>query len=140
MRGNVAQRPFLRRRKPISEINMTPLIDLTFLLLITFVITFPLVQHGIPLKLPRGNAAELPATGKRTISVDVRGAIYLDDRVCTMPALQDALLALGKTQRDTTILVRADEGVAYGKVAQVMRVIHEAGLSRVALVTQVDRK
>lgn len=140
MRGTVVQRPFLRRRKPISEINMTPLIDLTFLLLITFVITFPLIQHGIPLKLPSGKALELPATNKRTVSIDVRGNIYLDDRVCSMDTLKDTLLAIGRTRDDTTILVRADEGVSYGKVAQVMRVIHGVGLSRVALVTQVERK
>jgi len=140
MRGTVTQRSFLRRRKPISEINLTPLIDLTFLLLITFVITFPLVQNGIPMKLPRGKASELPATSKRAISIDIGGAIYLDDKTCTMAALTDAMQTLGRTKPDTTILVRADEGVAYGKVAQVLRILHESRLTRMALVTQVERQ
>ena len=140
MRGNVAQRPFLRRRLPISEINMTPLIDLVFLLLITFVITFPLVQHGIPLKLPKGKASELPAENKRTISLDLQGGIYLEDHLCTLEKLTDEMMTLGQSRPDTVILVRADEGIPYGQVVRILKILHDARLSRMALVTQIDRK
>ena len=128
----------LHRSGPISEINMTPLIDLTFLLLITFVITFPLVQLGIPVNLPRGGRKDLPTDNKRTITVDVRGNLFLDNAATTEPRLTSEMKALGRSRPDTTILVRADEGVAYGKVVAVLRILNDANLTRMALVTRGD--
>jgi len=136
----VARRTTFRRHQAISEINLTPLIDLTFLLLITFVITFPLVQQGIPLRLPKGSAAELPAHQKQTISVDPQGRIYLNDAQSSFAEFETRMMALGRNQPETVILVRADEGVPYGQVAQILRVLHKARLTRMALVTQADNK
>jgi biopolymer transport protein ExbD len=136
----VARRTVFRRHQSISEINLTPLIDLTFLLLITFVITFPLVQQGIPLKLPKGAAAELPANQKQTISIDRQGRIYLNDLLASFAEMETRMVALGRNQPDTVILVRADEGVSYGHVAQILRVLYKARLTRMALVTQADSR
>jgi biopolymer transport protein TolR len=137
----VARKATARIQKPIGEINLTPLIDLTFLLLITFVITFPLIQSGIPVNLPRGKkAADLPTEHKRTITLDRQGALYVDDAPFTLDTFTAEMMELGRRDPDTTILLRADEAIAYGKVVDVLRILHEAKLARMALVTQPDRK
>jgi len=128
-----------RLQQPIGEINLTPLIDLTFLLLITFVITFPMVQSGIPVRLPKGRSADLPVDGKRTVTLDAGGKLYLDERPCSFAQLASDLKVLGRTAPDTTILVRGDERVAYGKVMEVLRLLHESGLAKMSLVTQADK-
>jgi biopolymer transport protein ExbD len=124
--------------KQISEINLTPLMDLTFILLITFIITFPLIEQGVQVNLPRGKASELEPDQSRTISMDIDGVLYLDDQPIEKAALSDEMKALGLADPEITILVRADEKLAYGKVVEVMRVLHDAGIARMALVTQTE--
>jgi biopolymer transport protein ExbD len=104
------------------------------------VITFPLVQQGIPLKLPKGSAAELPANQKQTISIDLQGRIYLNDTLASFAEMETRMVALGRNHPDSVVLVRADEGVPYGQVAQILRVLYKAGLTRMALVTQADSR
>ncbi len=137
----MARKATARLQHPIGEINLTPLIDLTFLLLITFVITFPLVQTGIPVNLPRGKkAADLPTKDKHTISLDARGTIYVDDLACSMEKFTADMKALGSKAPNTVILVRADETIPYGRLVAVLQVLHEAKLARMALVTQPDTR
>ncbi|HIE10421.1 MAG TPA: biopolymer transporter ExbD [Kiritimatiellae bacterium] len=124
--------------REISEINMTPLMDLTFLLLITFIITFPLIEQGVRVDLPRVNGQELDPRKARTISIDRQGRLYLDDRPVDIAALREKMRALGKTGAAVTVLVRADERIAYGRVMEIMRVLRKAGISRIALVTQPE--
>ena len=133
-------RKILRRNvKHIGDIILTPLIDTTFLLLITFIITFPFLQQGIPVNLPTGTAADLPTDANRSITLDLKGKIYLDDVECTEQRLVSAMTDLGRKAPQTTILVRADEALPYGKVIRVMKILHDARLSRMALVTRVDK-
>jgi len=122
----------------IKEINLTPLIDLTFLLLITFIITFPLIEQGIPVNLPRGKAADLQEDRSRTIALDVTGQIYLDQRPIQRDELAVEMKALGAADPDVTIMVRADERIAYGRLVEVLRILHEARIARMALVTQAE--
>ncbi len=123
----------------IKEINLTPLIDLTFLLLITFIITFPLIEQGIPVNLPRGQAQDLPERQTRTITIDTKGLLFLDKQSIEKDALATEMNALGAADPDVTVMVRADEGVAYGKVAEVLRILHAAKIARLALVHQSDQ-
>ncbi|MBM4153802.1 MAG: biopolymer transporter ExbD [Lentisphaerae bacterium] len=122
----------------IKEINLTPLIDLTFLLLITFIITFPLIEQGIPVNLPRGKAQDLPERQTRTVTIDPKGALFLDKQPIGREAFTEEMNALGAADPDVTIMVRADEGVAYGKVAEILRILHGAKIARLALVHQTD--
>ena len=122
----------------IKEINLTPLIDLTFLLLITFIITFPMIEQGIPVNLPRGRASDLQEERASTISVDSTGQLYLDQRPVSVEELDREMKILGATDPAATVLVRADERIAYGKVAEIMRILHAAGISRLALVTREE--
>lgn len=124
--------------KQISEINLTPLMDLTFILLITFIITFPLIEQGIPVNLPKGDASELDPDSTRTISVDIRGDLFLDDVPIDEAALATELTDLVRAAPDITVLVRADEALSYRRVVEVMRILHQAKIVRMALVTQAD--
>lgn len=136
----MARRTSLTSLKQISEINLTPLMDLTFILLITFIITFPLIEQGIPMNLPRGDADELEPDQTRTISLDLQGKIYLDDISITKEALAIEMSDLGRADPDTTVLVRADEGIVYGKLVEVLKILHDAKIARMALVTQPEQK
>ncbi len=124
----------------IKEINLTPLIDLTFLLLITFIITFPLIEQGIPVNLPRGKAADLQEENTRTIALDATGQIYLDQRPVSREELSAEMKSLGAADPEITVFVRADERIAYGRLAEILRILHEARIARLALVTQPEER
>lgn len=122
--------------KQISEINLTPLMDLTFILLITFIVTFPLIEQGVPVNLPQGKANKLQPEDSRSITIDSMGNIFLDDRPITQEELPDRLHKIAMVEPNVIIMVRADEAIAYGKVVRVVKALHDAKLTRMALVTQ----
>jgi biopolymer transport protein TolR len=136
----VPRRKNLSTLREISDINLTPLMDLTFILLITFIITFPLIEQGIPVNLPKGKAQDLDDLQARSISLDNKGGLYLDDIAITMDSLAVEMNQLGVADPDVTVMVRADEGIPYGGVVEVLRILHEAKISRMALVTQAEDK
>ena len=128
----------LTSMKDMSEINLTPLIDLTFLLLITFIITFPLIEQGISIDLPKATADKLEQEKSRTVTLDRAGELFLDnarvtleefDRMMTEASARDPLLG---------VMVRADEAVRYGEVIKVMKVLHKANISKMSLVTESE--
>ncbi len=122
----------------IKEINMTPLIDLTFLLLITFIITFPMIEQGVPLNLPRGTAEDVRDSASRTISIDAKGALFLDRQPIGLPELEAQMKQLAAADPDVMVMIRADEKVEYGRVAEVLRTLHGARVTRLAMVYQAD--
>ncbi len=132
----MARKFFKASKGAISEINMTPLMDLTFLLLITFIITFPLLEQGVPVQLPKGSAAELHPDAGHTITVDKEGQYYLDAAPVAFERLEEDFQAWGRTDPSMPLMVRADERIAYGSVMRILRAAHAAGLSRLALVTE----
>jgi biopolymer transport protein TolR len=113
--------------------------DLTFILLITFIITFPLIEQGVPINLPQGSATPLPTETARTVvSLDGAGNLYLDDRPLTLEAFEAQCAVLARTAPATAVYVRADKAVPYGEVVRVLRALHACKLTRIALVTQGD--
>jgi biopolymer transport protein TolR len=124
--------------KEISDINMTPLMDLTFILLITFIITFPMIEQGIPVNLPKGKAADLDNPDTRNITIDIDGVLFLDDEIILKEALAGEMQRTGELMPNTTIYVRADQAVEYGRVAEVMKILYDAKITRTALVTQAE--
>ncbi|HKL21290.1 MAG TPA: biopolymer transporter ExbD, partial [Tichowtungia sp.] len=124
--------------KEISEINMTPLMDLTFILLITFIITFPLIEQGIPVNLPKGKAAELDNPDTRNITIDGAGTIFLDEKMIRKADLSEEMQQIGSLMPDTTVYVRADQAVEYGRVAEVVKILYDANITRMALVTEAE--
>ena len=136
----MANRPTNTTLRQMSEINMTPLMDLTFILLITFIITFPLIEQGIPLDLPRAEAEPLDEERTRSVSVDKDGVVYLDDVVISIEELARDMRILGAADPNAMVLLRADEGIEYGRVVEVLKVLTDARITRMALVTSPERQ
>ncbi len=122
----------------MSEINLTSVMDLTFLLLITFIITFPLLEQGIPINLPKASANEIPADKSHNITVDKKGTVYLNEVRTDPTQLRARLQELKRASKDLSVLVRADEAVLYGKVIEVLRVLNELSITKMALVTEAE--
>jgi len=136
----MSNRPANTTLRQISEINMTPLMDLTFILLITFIITFPLIEQGIPMNLPQADAEALDDERARSISVDKEGVVYLDDMVISLEELARDMQILGAADPNATVMVRADEGIEYGRVVEVLKILTDAKIARMALVTSPERQ
>ena len=128
-----------RRRAPMSEINVTPLVDVMLVLLIIFMITAPLLVAGVPVDLPDSRAAALDQQARPVqISLDGDGNIFIDDAPVTAAALPRRLAdiaALPEPPEGRRIYLRADKSLAYGQVMRVMGELNRAGLNRVAMVS-----
>ena len=134
----MARKSRITPMRQISDINLTPLMDLTFILLITFIITFPLIEQGISINLPKADAEATDAKNSRTITVDEEGLLYLDDLKIPREELAREMMELGAANSETTILVRADESVRYGALMEVIKILHNAKITRMALVTAAE--
>lgn len=135
----MSRRSAIKPLQEISEINMTPLIDLTFLLLITFIITMPLVEQGIPVNLPKGRSKDIDQQKSRSITLNLQGQLYLDQAPVTLAQLADEMKRAAQDDPETTVMVRADDKLAYGKIVEVMRVLQDAQITRMALVTTPEQ-
>lgn len=125
-------------KRPQATIDMTSLIDLTFLLLVTFIITLPAMEMGVSLVLPKAKAEELPLREKnvRTVSIDSQGRIFLDGEEYSLPELERKMQALAAEDPDTPVLVKGDETRPYGEIAKVMALLHRCRIHRMSMVTQ----
>ncbi len=126
-------------QRPFSDINMTPLIDVMLVLLIIFMVTAPLLTSRLPLDLPKADAPAA-ATPPAALQVALRadGRVYLDEQESTLAALASRAAAVARQRPDTEVQLRADQSVAYGRVAELIGVIQQAGLQRVAFVTEAE--
>ena len=127
------------RRAPMSEINVTPLVDVMLVLLIIFMVTAPLLVAGVPVDLPKNRAQPLDQQAKPVqVSIDAKGAIVVDDTAVTpaaLPARLAEIAAQPEPPEGRRIYLRADKSLDYGQVMQVMGELNRAGLNRVALVS-----
>ena len=120
----------------MAELNVTPLLDLAFVLLIIFIITTPLLESNIPMQLPVGSAHNnQPVDPKsiRTVNIDRNGQIYLDDRPVDLPALEQQLVAFRQSVPDAAVVVRADKSLRYQQVVDVVDVLQRAQIGRMHL-------
>lgn len=135
----MARRTSLVSLNTISDINMTPLMDLTFILLITFIITFPLIEQGIAINLPKGEAEDMMESETRSISLTVENKLYLDNVPVSKEELRQSMAEIGRSDPNTTIYVRADRKLPYGDVVEIMKILHDADITKMALVTEADQ-
>jgi biopolymer transport protein TolR len=135
----MARRTTIKPLQQMSEVNMTPLIDLTFLLLITFIITMPLIEQGIPINLPKGQTQAMDQSKSRSISVDMEGQVFLDRAPVSMEALAEQMKIIATATPDAAVMIRADEKLHYGKVVEILRILNDAQITRMALVTTPDK-
>ncbi len=130
----------LERRQgpqPMSEINVTPLVDVMLVLVVIFIITAPLLASSIRLDLPRTDAAtpnEAPAFV--TVVLDPSGGLFLDDRPLSPGELAEQLAQAARRNPDTEVQLRADRSIPYGRVVEVMGAAQKAGLNRIGFVAE----
>jgi biopolymer transport protein ExbD len=124
--------------KVISEINLTPLMDLTFILLITFIITFPLIEQGVLINLPKMSSTPIKDSVTKTVSVDSNGNFHYGNKIVTSSELLSYLEQDFAMEPDLTVLIRGDETVSYGEIIRALKVVHSAGITSLSLVTQED--
>lgn len=124
-------------RTTLSEINVTPLVDVMLVLLIIFMITAPMLQQGLEVKLPVADGTTQPSLGKEIVlTVTKNGTIYLNQTSYTLKALGPKLQALYQNRRDQRLFLRADTDVSYGVVVRVMDEVKKAGILQLGMITQ----
>jgi biopolymer transport protein TolR len=126
-----------QQRTALSEINVTPLVDVMLVLLIIFMITAPMLQQGLDVNLPVASGTAQPAREEQLIlTVNKRGEIFLNQTAYKLEALQPKLRALYQARPDRDVFLRADTDVPYGTVVQVMDEVKKAGIIKLGMITQ----
>ena len=122
----------------MSEINVTPLVDVMLVLLIVFMVTAPLLTVGVPVDLPKTAASQMVGQDEPLmISVNSKGKVFLQETEIARDQLVPRLEAITQSKKDTRIFVRGDRAITYGQVMEVMGLVNLAGFTRVALVTEI---
>lgn len=125
--------------QPMSEINVTPLVDVMLVLLVIFIITAPLLASSVKLDLPSTDAAKPIDTPKHvSVVIDKSGKVYLADQAIELPALAQSLKRTAEQSPETEVQLRSDEAVAYGKVLEVIGIAQKAGLTRIGFVANAQ--
>ncbi|BDT69518.1 biopolymer transport protein ExbD [Comamonadaceae bacterium OS-1] len=123
--------------EPMSDINMTPLVDVMLVLVVIFILTAPLLSSSIPLDLPQTDAAKSQSAPQFvTLVVDKTGHLFLDNQPVTTAELAIQLAVVADQNPGTEVQLRADTTVPYGRVVEVMGVAQKAGLSKIGFVAQ----
>jgi biopolymer transport protein TolR len=126
-----------RRFQPMSEINVTPFVDVMLVLLVVFMVTAPLLTVGVEVNLPKTTADSLPGDDEPlTVSIDAEGTLYLQELEITLDELIPKLRAIAAERENMRIFVRGDKAIDYGRVMLVMGTINAAGFTKVGLVTE----
>jgi biopolymer transport protein TolR len=122
----------------MSEINVTPFVDVMLVLLIVFMITAPLLTVGVPVDLPKTKAQLLSQPEEPlVISVNAKGEIYVQETSVPLESLVPRLIAITENNADTRIYLRGDRSIDYGRMMQVMGYVNAAGFRRVALIAEL---
>jgi len=123
------------RYRPLSEINVTPLVDVMLVLLIIFMVTAPLMTSGVSVDLPKANARPLNSDSQPlTVSINAEGTIYLQNEEVDLGQLVAKLQAVSQNDVDRRIFVRGDKDLSYGRIMQVMGTVTQGGFTKVALL------
>tara|TARA_Y100000590_G_C15491688_1_gene927999 strand:- start:542 stop:958 length:417 start_codon:yes stop_codon:yes gene_type:complete len=129
----------LRRsaREPISEINVTPFVDVMLVLLIIFMVTAPLLTVGVQVDLPETSADTLPEeTEPLTLTINSKGEIFIQESKVEFDNIIPKILAVSNNRTDTRIFVRGDKTINYGRVLEIMGMLSGSGFTKVALISE----
>lgn len=129
----------------VSEINVTPLVDVMLVLLIVFMVAAPMLTVGVPLDLPKTKAKSIPSSQEEPLSVSVKddGSIYIQKAEISLDELADKLTAMQEARgatKETKLFLRADGSVDYGTVMKVMAELSVAGFTKISLITDSEKK
>jgi biopolymer transport protein TolR len=127
-------------RRPMSEINVTPFVDVMLVLLIIFMVAAPMLTVGVPIELPRTAASALPASDEEplTVTLTADGRLLVQKTEVAPDGLIALLRAVSAERRDDKVFLRADGAIAYGRVAEVMGALNAGGFRRIGLVTDPE--
>lgn len=127
-----------QRHRPVSDINVTPMVDVMLVLLVIFMVTAPLLTAGVQVDLPKTEAAPIKGDDQPlSVTVDAHGEVWIQETHVTMDDLVPKLRAITAQKPDTRIFIRGDKTINYGKVMDVMGTLGAAGFEKVALVTEM---
>ena len=129
-----------RRRAVMSEINVTPMVDVMLVLLIIFMVTAPMLTSGVPLDLAESKGSQQLQTNKEpiTLSVNKTGKVFINETEYQLDSLGEKLTSIAKNGAETQVFIRGDKGVDYGTVMKVMGRVKAAGFTKVSLVTETE--
>ena len=123
--------------RPMAEINVTPLVDVMLVLLVTFMVTAPLMMVGVPVQLPKTSAAKISQTARPVVvSINREGRVFLREEEIQPASLLGRLTDLRKESPDAPVYVRADRTIPYGRVMEAMGVVTQSGFARVSLIAE----
>ena len=129
--------PSPRDSTTISQINVTPLVDVMLVLLVIFMVTAPIIQQGVQVNLPQARSSGIPGTEEHLVVTVVKdGKLYLNDNAMSLAELSDKLRAIKKIQANKQVYLRADQEVRYGVVMKTIAAIKEAGIEKLGMVTR----
>lgn len=123
-----------RERSALSEINVTPFVDVMLVLLVIFMVTAPLLQQGIDVNLPQAKGKDLPPQERITLTIKRDGIIYMNENPVTIHEMAKKLKAISKL--NPNVFLKADKNVPYGLVVEVMGEIKEAGIEKLGMITE----
>jgi len=124
-------------RTPLNaEINVVSLIDVMMLLMVIFMITAPIMQGGVDIKLPTADAAPLDPKGGMVVTVDRQGQIFVDESRMTFEMFRASFKALASKRTSSGVYLRADDAASYGQVVRVLGVMRQAGVGDIGLVAE----
>ena len=127
-----------KRQQPMSDINVTPFVDVMLVLLVIFMVTAPLLTVGVQVDLPKAQASLIQEPDEPlSVTVDFEGRVYLQNSEIELRKLTARLIAVTGANPDIRIFVRGDKTIDYGRVMQVMGTINAAGFKRVALIMEM---
>ena len=129
----------LRRsnKEPISEINVTPFVDVMLVLLIIFMVTAPLLTVGVQVDLPETSADTLPEeTEPLTLTINAKGEIFIQETKVEYEKIIAKIMAVSNNRTDTRIFVRGDKTINYGRVLEIMGMLSGSGFTKVALISE----
>jgi len=125
--------------RPMSEINVTPFVDVMLVLLIIFMVAAPLMMVGVPLDLPKTDAARIAQTREPiVVSVDMVGQLFIGEEQIPAELLVARLAEMRAADPDVTIYVRGDKGIEYGQVMKVLGQVGQAGFPKVSLIAEAE--
>jgi biopolymer transport protein TolR len=125
---------FTRERDVLSEINVTPFVDVMLVLLVIFMVTAPLLQQGIDVNLPKAKGKDLPPEERITLIIKRDGVIYMNDDPVSLSEMSRKLKSVSKL--NPNVFLKADKDVPYGFVVEVMGDIKEAGIEKLGMITE----
>lgn len=129
----------VRKNNPISDINVTPLVDVMLVLLIVFMVTAPLLTVGVPIELPKTDAKQMSEESEPlTITLDKEGNIYIQELEIPFAELGEKLEAIGMGNYDQKIYINGDKNINYEMLMKVMAKINSAGYTSIGLVTDIE--